>query len=230
MFFKKSQLSLEYMVTVGVVLASVLAVYFLVYDRIYEKDDALEVELAEDAVRKIAESAEDVYYRGPPSKATLKLRYPDSAKKITSEDPNQGYWLLKMEIDPETGPKTISYPTKAPVRAHIPQLPGAGSVNYLFVQSEKTNLGEVFVRICESEGCPPVNGQCGLNNCASGNYKNLGHNSTHYNYACEGLSSGATANCSTLRSAVQQLKYLGPVFESVWDTTKRIQGSQATTK
>ena len=57
MFFKKSQVALEYMVVLAIVLTIVLAIYFVVYDRIYDEDDIIEFRQAQDAAREIVSAA-----------------------------------------------------------------------------------------------------------------------------------------------------------------------------
>ena len=153
MFFKKCQVALEYIIVLSLVLAIVLAAYFVVYDRIYEKDDILEFKQAQNSIRQIVGEAEQVYYRGPPSKSAIRLQFPESTESISAEYAGSGYYVLKLTINPVSGPKVVSYPTKVPMKINVSGVSKGTRFSYVSIQAKRTSSEDFFVEVCSSDRC-----------------------------------------------------------------------------
>ena len=95
---------------------------------------------------------EEVYYRGPPSKSTFRLQLPDSIEMVSAEDAGLGYYVLMIRINPATGPKVISYPTKVPLKIDFPDVSVRNRFDYVSVQAKRTGPEDVFVEVC-GPGC-----------------------------------------------------------------------------
>ena len=73
----KSQVSVEYMLIMGFAALMTLPLLLVYYSYSADSGDSVAVSQAIQIARKIADSAESVYYLGKPSQTTLKVNFPD---------------------------------------------------------------------------------------------------------------------------------------------------------
>jgi len=73
----KSQVSVEYMFVMGFAALMTIPLLLIYYTYTADSADSVASGQAMQIARKIADSAESVYYLGKPSQTTLKLNFPD---------------------------------------------------------------------------------------------------------------------------------------------------------
>lgn len=127
---KKAQVSMEYMIVIGFVtfVVLVLLIQSFFYKRQVEKQ--VETTQAEQIVRSIIDTSEQVYYVGKPTKTTLKVYMPSGVQSI--EFPNG---TLLMKIRTQSGISDITYPSKVNITGTLSPNPG---IRYIKVESRGT--------------------------------------------------------------------------------------------
>jgi len=89
----KSQLSVEYMLIIGFATLLTVPLLAIYYTYTAGASDTVAASQALQIARKIADSAESVYYLGKPSQTTLKMSFPD---KIESTNLSNNEIIFKM--------------------------------------------------------------------------------------------------------------------------------------
>src|SRR3989344_1176091 len=76
--FLKSQVSVEYIMIIGFVLVTIVPMVLIYYNYSNETRESVATSQALNIARKIADSAESVYYLGRPSQITLRMNFPEN--------------------------------------------------------------------------------------------------------------------------------------------------------
>jgi uncharacterized protein (UPF0333 family) len=79
---RKAQISVEYVLVVGFALLMIIPVVVVFFKQTNELGDSLSISQAEKIVKRIAETAEVVYYQGEPSQNTLTMYFPERINAI----------------------------------------------------------------------------------------------------------------------------------------------------
>lgn len=127
---KKAQVSMEYMIVIGFVTFVVLVLLIQSFFYKRQVENQVSTTQAEQIVRSIIDTSEQVYYVGKPTKTTLKVYMPAGVQSI--EFPN-GTLLLKIKT--ESGVSDITYPSKVNITGSLSPNPG---IRYIKVESRGT--------------------------------------------------------------------------------------------
>ena len=120
---KRGQASVEYMIIIGFVsfaVAGIAGVAFLYTSDISQRIGFYQLEKFE---QKIISSAEDVYYKGEPSKSTFVAYLPKGITKIqiTSGE-------LVFSVSTKSGTNIISYSSNVPIQGSISSKDGVKKI------------------------------------------------------------------------------------------------------
>ena len=77
MWIKKSQISVEYMVIIGFVTLITIPLILIYHSFVQDSSDEITSTQVLQIAKKIADTAESVYYMGEPSQATLSINMPN---------------------------------------------------------------------------------------------------------------------------------------------------------
>lgn len=121
---------MEYMVVIGFVtfIVMVLLIQSFFYKRQVERQ--VSTTQAEQIVKSIIDTSEQVYYVGKPTKTTLKVSIPDGVQSLDFVN-----GTVLMRIATQSGVSDITYPSKVNITGNLSANPG---IRYIKVESRGT--------------------------------------------------------------------------------------------
>ncbi len=116
---KKGQSSMEYLLLASFIMGIVLVliVFFQSYSQ--ETQDQIRMTQLHQLAKKLADSAEEVYYLGTPSKLTIKANIPPNVKKVTIGN-NEIFFVLSTT----QGDNEVGYVSKVNITGTLPKNEG----------------------------------------------------------------------------------------------------------
>ena len=84
--FLKSQVSVEYMLVMGVAALMTVPLLLIYYTYSADTTDSVAISQSMQIARKIVDASESVYYLGKPSQTTLKFNFPDRIQSTSLSD------------------------------------------------------------------------------------------------------------------------------------------------
>ena len=106
---RKAQVAIEYMMIIGIVLLITVPTVILFYQHAGRSADAVRANQADNFLQSVLNSANVVYYGGPPTRQTVKSRLPSKIENLTIERSNNAS-LLKISFQTSDGISTVSRP------------------------------------------------------------------------------------------------------------------------
>lgn len=136
-FFKKSQIAIEYLIIMAFILFITIP-SVIIYTRQSEtiKEEVI-MSQAFSAIQKIADSSESIFYLGPPSKETIKVYFPEQIDNAT---------ITNYEIVVYVGRKSIYTASKIPLNGTILVTPGIHEIEITAVQKNSKNFVQITGR------------------------------------------------------------------------------------
>jgi len=113
---------MEYLFVVGFGFMMLLPIIALFYSQSGSIEDEIILSQADKALEELQSAIDQVYFLGPPSKQTLKVRLPDRVESVTILDNR-----ITMQVQSSSGPRTTAKTTQANITGTI----GAYSGNYI---------------------------------------------------------------------------------------------------
>ncbi|MFW5746269.1 MAG: hypothetical protein ACOCWQ_01825 [Nanoarchaeota archaeon] len=120
---KRGQVSLEYLMIVGFVIAVLIPTSILAYNDFKEKEDIIRVRQAEQAAYAIVKEAESVYYLGPPSISTMEVYLPDQIFDIYVAN-----YDFTIRVHTKHGIEDVSVPSKVNITGMLSETQGVHRV------------------------------------------------------------------------------------------------------
>jgi uncharacterized protein (UPF0333 family) len=114
MKFKKSQVSIEYLIIIGFVTFTITAILLLALFYSNISKDQIRYVQTESYAKKIISSAETVYYSGQPSKATIMVYLPEGVSSVEIIENN-----LVFSVDSKTGAIKNAYSSNVPIEGNL---------------------------------------------------------------------------------------------------------------
>ncbi|MCG2718291.1 MAG: class III signal peptide-containing protein, partial [Nanoarchaeota archaeon] len=137
MYNKRGQISLEYVMIVGAVLLVTIPLFFYA---IYEANNKIRLNQADDAVNTLANSADTVYSLGPGSKKYVWISIPSG---VESQLVSENEIMLVLSIF--GGNSDIHASSKAVVVGSIPTGKGTYRISVEALEAGKVRIGEDYV-------------------------------------------------------------------------------------
>lgn len=111
---KKGQVGVEYMIIVGFVTFAIISIITLAYFYSNHIKDMIKVNQVEGFASKLISSAESVFFKGEPSKATIKLYLPAGVEIINV---TQGGLIVSIRVS--SGINKRVFPSEVPLNGTI---------------------------------------------------------------------------------------------------------------
>jgi len=109
---RRAQASMEYMITVGIILLIVVPTAYLFYRQANASSEEIDLAQADRFGRAVVANAESVYYLGPPSRIIIEERLPQNVQDIgIIRDPVSQTYLFSITIKTSGGILTLTFPT-----------------------------------------------------------------------------------------------------------------------
>ena len=107
---KRAQVSVEYLIIVGFVVAVLIGIISLAFFYSGTIKDRIKMTQINNFVNKIISTSESVFYAGEPSKATISVYLPENVKNIEIlED------TLFISVQTSSGLNKIGFPSNVPI-------------------------------------------------------------------------------------------------------------------
>jgi uncharacterized protein (UPF0333 family) len=110
----RGQVGVEYMIIVGFVTLAIITVVVLAYFYSANIKDMIRLNQVEGFASRLISSAESVFFKGEPSKATIKLYLPDGVDDITV---TQGGLIISTRVS--SGINRRLFPSEVPLNGSI---------------------------------------------------------------------------------------------------------------
>ena len=123
----KAQVAMEYIMIIGFVVAITIPLIIISYEQTQGAKDAVIATQAYNVAKKIADSAETVYYLGEPSKTTLKVYMPERVELT-----RVGFNEIMIRIETAVGSDDVVAYSTVPVNGTLPITSG---VHYIEIDS-----------------------------------------------------------------------------------------------
>ncbi|HLP79617.1 MAG TPA: hypothetical protein VK158_03210 [Acidobacteriota bacterium] len=120
---KRGQVSIEYLLTVGFVLAIIIPVSVLAYNSYAEYRDTLQTRQVYLALTTVSDHAQSVYNIGPPSFSTVNIYFPDSVQSIFFSNET-----ITARMQTQYGQEDITVFTSVPLSGSLSAREGTRSV------------------------------------------------------------------------------------------------------
>ena len=111
---KRGQSSIEYLTLAGFALVIITVLTLVYFDHAEESKFVIGTSQVERIVRKLVDTAEEVYFLGKPTKTTVKIYMPDNVDQIIMSD-NE----LNFRVRSRAGFSDIEYPSSVNLTGSI---------------------------------------------------------------------------------------------------------------
>ncbi len=139
MFFKKrGQVSMEYLAifSIAALMLIPLIILFATQTNTIEADIAYAQ--TENALSRIIDSAEEIYFQGPPAKKTLRVQFPQGIDKITIDEN-----AIIFRLETIDGTIEVRKDTRATLGGSLQTFPGSHLITFeAFQDPDKVYLSD----------------------------------------------------------------------------------------
>lgn len=135
---KKAQISVEFLVVIGLVLMMLAPLWFSLYRGIADEQESLRISSAKTALSRIARAAELVYIQGEPAETTISVSFPSGIAN-TSIGNNETLIRLSYKstfID-------VVEPTKTNIMGVLPNSSGIHKIRIRAMEGGYVNISSV---------------------------------------------------------------------------------------
>ena len=113
-----AQISMEYIILTGVVLMAIIPGLYLFKNYVSSSSDRIVEQKVNQIATKMINTAEEMYYRGVPSKKVIKVNMPEEVVNLAvyynNTDNGDEYYLIFV-IDTSTGRLNYQFPVDTPI-------------------------------------------------------------------------------------------------------------------
>ncbi|MFH1915723.1 MAG: hypothetical protein ABIJ21_00520 [Nanoarchaeota archaeon] len=99
MWRRKAQVSMEYLLIVGFAFLMLVPLIIIYYTSQQDLNDKITISQADRIALEIVDTADEVFYQGPPTKKTFKVYMPDDVSAINIQDK---YVQINLKTQPGT--------------------------------------------------------------------------------------------------------------------------------
>lgn len=125
---RKAQSAVEYLVIAGFTLGIIAVLTIIYFNHTQESKLTIGSSQAERIVRKLVDTAEEVYFLGKPTQTTVKIYMPDNVEDVIIRE-NE----LNIRVNSLYGISDIEYPSSVNLSGNISS---ASGVKYIKIRAE----------------------------------------------------------------------------------------------
>ena len=136
-YINRAQVSMEYLIVMGFVFAMIIPLTIIFLQQSNSLDKNVAISTASKINKEIIDVCEEIYYKGPPTKTTIKIYFPNRIESI-----NISSYEINMVITGENGrTHNINYPSEVNLSGTLKTFKGVHNI-------EIESMGE-YVSITE---------------------------------------------------------------------------------
>lgn len=120
---KRAQSSIEYLIMAGFIILIVIGILAAGLFYSSQLKDRIKLNQLNNAIQKIVQSAESVFYAGEPSRITIQIYLPAGIRSFTIQNKD-----ITIQIETSSGLNTISYNSNVLLEGAIPITEGVKKI------------------------------------------------------------------------------------------------------
>jgi uncharacterized protein (UPF0333 family) len=135
-FKKRGQVSIEYLVIFSVAALMILPLIIIFASQTSTIEADIAYAQTENALSRIIDSAEEIYFQGPPAQKTLRVQFPSGIKEIRIEkniNSNDAIIFVLQTID---GEFEVRKDTAAVLNGELQRFPGTHVITFQSFENE----------------------------------------------------------------------------------------------
>lgn len=133
---KNAQISMEYLVIMGFVTFIIIGLFGVAFIYSGGTKDQIKINQLSNFANKVISTAENVFFRGEPSKATITAYLPENIEEITISEEG-----LFFTIHTNTGKNIISFSSDAPLSGSLTIIKGLKRIQFI-AQEDSVQITE----------------------------------------------------------------------------------------
>lgn len=138
---KRGQVSIEYLAIFSVAMLMIIPLIILFASQTATIEADIAYAQTENALSRIIDSAEEIYFQGPPAQKTLRVQFPKNIESIEFENIIEPH-ALTFQINTVDGSFEVTKTTSAKINGILKNFPGTHVIvfqsfeNFVYIEDE----------------------------------------------------------------------------------------------